>query len=275
METKYLLMHILDVHTAAPFKDLFIIKPSVLGDITAAMRKSGYDNAFPIVLWAGHGGIVVDGHTRLQAAKDAGLLDVAVVMHDFPDELGALEYAIACQRNRRNLTDGEMLACLAALDERKKVGRPEKTTSNEVISGRTSQKTADLLGTSATKVEKLRVINAHATPEIRDSLTKGDISVNRAYNETMQHRRAVERHIPDVSPEDVKRERLKALEESIVKIVAARIEREIHEYPEIAYKDRERRDLIARCVCGITAAMENLPLEKNDNDKGVANNGDA
>ena len=88
MEKKYLLMHILDVHTAAPFKDLFTIKPSVLADITDSMKKNGYDEAFPLILWAGHGGVLVDGHTRLQAAKDAGVLDVAVVMHDFADELG-------------------------------------------------------------------------------------------------------------------------------------------------------------------------------------------
>ena len=265
MENKYLLMHILDVHTAAPFKDLFTIKPSVLADITAAMKKNGYDNAFPLILWAGHGGVLVDGHTRLQAAKDAGVLDVAVVMHDFADELEALEYAIACQRNRRNLTDGEMFACLAALDERKKIGRPQKTTSNEVISGRTSKKTAELLGTSPTKVEKMRTINSHATPEIRDSLTKGDISVNRAYRETMKNRRAEGNSIREIKPEEVKRERLIALEESIVKMVATRIEREIHEYPEIRYGEQERRDLIARCIPGITAAMENLPLETTEN----------
>ena len=265
MEKKYLLMHILDVHTAAPFKDLFTIKPSVLADITDSMKKKGYDEAFPLILWAGHGGVLVDGHTRLQAAKDAGVLDVAVVMHDFADELAALEYAIACQSHRRNLTNGEMLACLAALDERKKVGRPEKTTSNEVISGRTSKKTAELLGTSPTKVEKLRTINSHATPEIRESLTKGDISVNRAYNETMRHRRADENHIREVAPEDAKKERLKALEESIIKMVSIRIEREIREYPEIRYGEQERRELIARCVSGITAAMGNLPLEAAEN----------
>ena len=158
-----------------------------------------------------------------------------------------------------------MLACLAALDERKKVGRPEKTTSNEVISGRTSKKTAELLGTSPTKVEKLRTINSHATPEIRESLTKGDISVNRAYNETMRHRRAGENHIREVAPEDAKKERLKALEESIIKMVSIRIEREIREYPEIRYGEQERRELIARCVSAITAAMENLPLEAAEN----------
>jgi len=211
MENKYMMMHILDVRTSAPFKNLFKVFPAVLSGITEDMRKNGYDIAYPIVIWGGHNGVVVDGHTRLQAAKDAGLLEVAVITHDFEDEIEALEYAISCQRNRRNITDGEMLECLKALDEKRKVGRPEKITSNEVNSGRTSKKTAELLGTSATKVEKLRTINEHATPEIRNSLKDGKISVNSAYNQTMQHRRICESKMPEYKPEDVRRERLNTL----------------------------------------------------------------
>ena len=278
MENKYLLMHILDVRTAEPFNSLFEIKPAILAKITDAMKRNGFDHAFPLVLWAGHDGILVDGHTRLQAARDAGLLEVAVVTHDFADEREALEYAIDSQRHRRNLSDKEMLACLEALDKRKKVGRPEKNASNEVISGKTSKRTADLLGTSPTKVEKLRTISAHATPEIRDSLARGEISVNKAYNETMRRRRTVELSDGKASPADVKKERLKAIEESIIHMAASRIEREVQEYPEIGYGEEERRELIGRCVAGVTAALENLPLESTENehdDKGENQNGNA
>ena len=48
-------------------------------------------------------------------------------------------------------------------------------------------------------------------------------------------------------------------------MVSIRIEREIREYPEIRYGEQERRELIARCVSGITAAMGNLPLEAAEN----------
>ena len=265
MENKYLMMHILDVHTAAPFKNLFMMRPDDLANITEDMKKNGYDTAHPIVVWGGHKGVVVDGHTRLQGAKDAGLLDVAVIMHGFADEDTALEYAIASQRNRRNITDGELLECIKALDNRKKIGRPAKTTSNEVISGRTSKETANLLGTSATKVEKLRAINEHATPEIRASLKKGDISINNAYNQTMNQRRMAAGKLPEYKPEDVKRERLKALEESICKIVAVRIERELNEYPEVRYSEDERQGLIDRCLPGVITALKNLPVDEKQN----------
>ena len=266
MENKYLLMHILDVHTAAPFKDLFTIKPTVLADITAAMKKNGYDNAFPLIVWAGHGGVLVDGHTRLQAAKDAGVLDVAVVMHDFADELEALEYAIACQRNRRNLTDGEMLACLAALDERKKIGRPGKTTSNEVISGRTSKKTAELLGTSATKVEKLRTINSHATPEIKESLTRGDISVNRAYNETMMRRKSRRvQEAPEKAPADVRAGRIAAIVGEITAKIRTLLEKEVREFPELRYTLQERRRFDEALCSAISNLIgEMIPCETEE-----------
>lgn len=262
MENKFLMMHILDVHTALPFCELFQIDPGVLASITKDMKENGFDKAHPLVLWGGHDGTLIDGHTRLQSAKNAGLLEVAVVARDFADELTALEYAIAAQRNRRNLTDGEMAACLDALDKRMAVGRPQKTTSNEVISGRSSQKTAELLGTSATKVEKMRTINTHAAPGIKKSLATGDISVNKAYNETMKQRRTDRRHLPEFKQEDVKRIRLETLENSIGRIVATRIEREVQEYPEIRYSQEEREDLIKRTLLKVADAMRDLPVEE-------------
>lgn len=262
MENKYLMMHILDVHTEAPFCDLFKITPTVLAAITEDMKKNGFDKAHPLVLWGGHNGIVVDGHTRLQAAKDAGVLDVAVIARDFESELEALEYAIAAQRNRRNLTNGEMMVCLDALDKRMAVGRPQKTTSNEVIFGRSSRKTADLLGTSPTKVEKLRTINAHAAHPIKESLATGGISVNKAYNETMKQRRAEEKHLPEFKPEEVKRVRLENLETSIERIVSMRIEREVQEYPEVRYSPEEREELIKRTLVRVGNAMRNLPVNE-------------
>jgi len=269
MENKYLMMHILDVHTASPFKDLFMIRPADLANITEEMKKNGYDTAHPIVIWGGHKGVVVDGHTRLQAAKDAGLLDVAVIAHDFADEDEALEYAIGSQRNRRNLTPGEMLECLNALDSRKHVGRPSKTTLNNVISGRTAPQTAKLLGTSQTKVERLRAINAHATPEVKQALKEGKMTINKAYGETMSQQRQEEKHLPGYDMEKVKAVRLQTLEKDFEKIILTRIEREVHEHPDIEYTEQERGDLIARCLPKIEAAIRNLPLQnskQNSND---------
>lgn len=89
-----------------PFRNLFPIRQTVLAEIIDDMNVNGFDFGHPIVVWKM---IVVDGHTRLKAAIAAGLETVPVICRQFNDENEALEYAIRCQRNRRNLTNGELL----------------------------------------------------------------------------------------------------------------------------------------------------------------------
>ena len=266
METKYLLMHILDVHTAAPFKDLFTIKPSVLADITAAMKKNGYDNAFPLILWAGHGGVLVDGHTRLQAAKDAGLLDVAVVMHDFADELEALEYAIACQHHRRNLTDAELLSCLSALDKRKNIGRPKKTPSREGVSGESAEKTAKLLYISRAKVERLRTVKDHGSEKIKAAVAAGEMTINKAYNETMRDRRARRvQEAPEKTPAEVRAGRIAAMVGEITANIRTLLEKEVREFPELRYTLQERRRFDEALCSAISNLIgEMIPCETEE-----------
>ena len=266
MENKYIMMHILDVHTASPFKDLFVINPAVLASVTAAMKKRGYDITRPIVIWGGHGGIVVDGHTRLRAAGDAGLLEVAVMTVDFADEDEAVEYAIDAQRNRRNLSAGELMACLKWLDGRKKVGRPEKTATDVAISGRSSDATARLLGISRGKVEKIRSINDHGSDEIKAAVTDGKMTINKAYNETMRELR--ERKAAaggaEKSASEVRAERMTAMATSIAELVRKRMEREVQNFPELRYTEAERRKLcedISASAEKIVAEM--LPSETN------------
>ena len=72
----------------------------------------------------------------------------------------ALKYAIGCQRNRRNLTDAELVRCVAELDKRKAVGRPAQGEMPQPcgITGRTAEATAAALGISQRKVEQIRTI---------------------------------------------------------------------------------------------------------------------
>jgi hypothetical protein len=52
---------------------------------------------------------------------------IPVFFQSFPDEDSALEYAIHNQRNRRNLTDAELLRCIEVLDRRKERGGDRKS----------------------------------------------------------------------------------------------------------------------------------------------------
>jgi hypothetical protein len=81
----------------------------------------------------------------------------------------AREYTIRKQRDRRNLTDADILRCVAALDERRRAGRPEKTTATAVVSGPSSAQTAHLLGVSPDKVERARTVLDHAAEAVINS----------------------------------------------------------------------------------------------------------
>jgi len=182
-------MYIDDIKTASPFRDLFPVRKRVLDDIMWDMRRNGYDNSQPLVLWKDHDNVIIDGHTRLAAAKKANIYQIPALFKAFSDEEAALKYAISCQRNRRNLSDSELVACVVELDKRMSIGRPkgddEKITQPCAINGRTSQTTADLLGVSARKVEQIRTVMDNAPDEIKRMVKTGRMTVNSAYNRTI------------------------------------------------------------------------------------------
>lgn len=170
-----------------PFCDLFTVQPTTAKAVTASMKATGYDQAFPLVAW---NGVVVDGHTRLRSAKAAGIHVVPVVYRQFASETEALEYAIACQRNRRNLTDAELVRCVAELGKRQRGGTGGTNPQDcGLPTPPSAADVADTLGISQRKVEQIRTIADHAPDEVRTALARGDLTVNAAYNATQEARR--------------------------------------------------------------------------------------
>ena len=162
---------IADIEVRAPFKDLFPVDPVILAAISESIQQNGFDGSKPLDLW---GTVLVDGHTRLQAAVACGLETVETFSHEFPDEDAALEYAIRNQRDRRNMTAGDILRCVAALDQRKQRGgdhgnqhtggKVAKVSTDTIAKGATADHTAELLGVSPATVNRARAVNDHATP---------------------------------------------------------------------------------------------------------------
>ena len=174
----------------APFSTLFPPQPKIVETIAASMREHGYDQAFPVVVWVG---VVVDGNCRVAAAKQANV-DVYYVDHQFPDEAAALAFAIACQLKRRNLTDADIVRCVAELDKLKQAGRPsaEKLAQGCAKSrpGKSAATTAAMLGISVRKVEQVRTVRDHAAPEVKAAVQDGAKSINSACRETVATRKA-------------------------------------------------------------------------------------
>ena len=244
----------LEIKTASPFKDLFPVKQNDLERVMASMKAKGYDNGHPIILWEGHDLTVVDGHTRLAAAQKLLFARIPVILKKFKDEAEALEYAIESQVNRRNLTDAELLNCLTELDKRKKTGPAKSLASREAKLGKSAEQTAALLGVSRAKVERLRTVSDHATDEIKDAVKDGKLSLNKAYKATMDARHA-EEDSDETDSDDIKADRLLAMENSYCCAIAARTDRELKQYPDVRYSAKELAALRKKIVEKLDAEL--------------------
>jgi hypothetical protein len=157
--------------------------------------------------------IVVDGHTRRQVAVELGI-SVSICVHAFATEEEALDYAIANQRNRRNLTDAELASLVMAVDARKQRGSCPGGHGNQHTGGKplvkasrdaftkSAETTAELAGTSPRKVEKVRAIMDYAeetgdTAE-KDAVLSGKLPIHRASVQVREKQK--KRRAPQVAP---------------------------------------------------------------------------
>jgi len=164
---------------------VFPIRDSDLAAVAQSMRERGYDQAEPIVVWDGEG-IIVDGHTRLAAARHARIERVYVDERTFSDKREALEYCIRRQRDRRNLTHAELAGfvarAMAALDRVKTAGRPSKELASiDANSGKSAAVTAAAIGVSTKQVERVRAVLASENFAIKAQLHAGQSTINASF----------------------------------------------------------------------------------------------
>lgn len=170
-----------EIKTMAPFNELFEIDENILNSISENIRLKGFDVSQPIVIWEGKG-IVIDGHTRLEAANRAGVVNISTCEKPFADERSALAYAIHNQRNRRNLTQAEIIRCIEKVDQRLSHGgdrrseEAQKTKASHDASKKTASKTAAIVGVSQATVERART--ALSDPEVAQAIKAGNLSIN-------------------------------------------------------------------------------------------------
>ena len=219
-----------DLEMAPPFSTLFPVRQDVLRALVENMKTKGYDMAQPVVIWAKPGSKprVVDGRTRVLAATEAGI-EVAVYVAEFGDPGDeeavdrALEYAISRQRDRRNLTDAEVIQCLSVLDERKKAGRQPVIGPNQKLAsidanlpadkpaaGKSAARMAETLGVDTSKVERARKILKDAPDEIKAKVVAGEATIHSAWKETRNRSKSGTTSAPIVTksttaPPEIKR----------------------------------------------------------------------
>ena len=187
---------IVNIKIDSPFMDLFPVRQEILGAIIEDMGLNGYDRSKPLDIWAERG-VVLDGHTRLVAAKQAGIQTVPTHRHSFKDQDTALEYALHNQRDRRNWTDAEKLAAVKLVDRLKQKGRKKIASSGANSSrGKSAAETAKKTGLSTREVERIRTVAK--SPRHQEAVRAGKQSISGAAREIREKKKPPEKAAPRV-----------------------------------------------------------------------------
>ncbi|MDQ7785889.1 MAG: hypothetical protein RDU20_23615 [Desulfomonilaceae bacterium] len=191
------------------FEELLGISEDSVGDLAADMGIFGYYETHPIALavWPGQPEpVVADGHARLAAAIAGGIEPVWVVIKEFKDEHAVLEYIANVQTKRRPTDDAVLYRFIVALDKLMPCGgdrRREQAVDRPPDGGTTcgrsasARRTASIVGCNFRKVERVRKILKDGTDDIRDAVSDGKMTINRAYNTIVNKAKAKARRGDD------------------------------------------------------------------------------
>jgi ParB family chromosome partitioning protein len=172
-----------DVVEEPEIKAIFKIHDNTLESVVGSMKENGFDRAEPIVLWKGKN-CVVDGHTRLEAARKTGIEEIPVIEKEFEDVYAAILYTFERQANRRNLEQGEILSVASTLQDKAREARDG--------SGRGAEILAKKLGVSASTIYKAKRIRAEADEEDLKAVQEGKTTINKVYKKIERKERASE-----------------------------------------------------------------------------------
>jgi ParB family chromosome partitioning protein len=157
---------------------IFKIDEKLLEQITQSIIKDGYDESQPVTRDKATGKLL-DGHTRLQAAKNAGLAKIPVVDKEFdnPDEL--FLYTLVRQSKRRNLKSAEILEVAKLFLNTKKAANGN---------GRTLDAYAELLGIGSQTLSRAKTVLKEGTPDIIEAVRTGKMSTKEAFKKTRKNK---------------------------------------------------------------------------------------
>jgi hypothetical protein len=161
------------VKTAEPFISLLPIREEVLAAIIYNMRIRGYDQSQPLIIWKEQG-VLVDGHTRLKAAKAIGFETVPVVYTSFKSESEAISYMLQIQLSRRNIRDWELVRLAAKI---------LKGYNKASDGAKADYLTKHFIGISATKAKKIYFVAENASDDELTKLDDEKVTINKLFNQ--------------------------------------------------------------------------------------------
>jgi ParB-like chromosome segregation protein Spo0J len=167
------------LETAPPFENLFPVDEQVLAQIVTSMRKDGYHRTKPIKAWldafATPGRlVVVDGHTRLAAARRAKIAEVTVDARHYASVNEAYLDAVREQSARRNLSRGEAAVfAVKSIKALREQGGRQPTT----------KQLASALNVSTATVDRARQLVDRGSDELIERVLHKGTSLLDAYEE--------------------------------------------------------------------------------------------
>lgn len=171
-------LKIKDIILIPEFKMLLQMDSSVVESMTESMKTEGFKPGHEIHIWIRNGQyVLIDGHTRLKVWSSLGNTTIPCIIHHFENQEEARNFALAEQKNRRNMSQDALLQAIAAYDFTKGKGN----TSGE--KGKASEIIGKKLGVSAKTVEKARVVLREATDEQKEAISKNELSINKVYEQ--------------------------------------------------------------------------------------------
>ena len=147
-----------------------------------------------ILVWdRGDDLVIVDGHNRYKIAREHNLKWSHKVL-PFKDRETVKAWIRCNQLGRRNLDKWQKFDVQKELEEaikkeaegRMLAGKKSDPTqkSAEGKKGETRDKMAALIGVSHDTYNKMKKIDSEATPQVKEAVRKGELSINQAYNST-------------------------------------------------------------------------------------------
>ena len=157
------------------FKELYTIDEDLLKRITDDIIKNKFDASQPVHIWVykdtdgNEHFYLLDGYTRIRAAKAAGLAVVPYFEHSFDSFEEAHRYALHLQVDRRNLSGTDLLKNIELLMGSEYI-QNMKGNKNFAI--------GELLGVSEKTVERANFVNKNASEDQKQAIKAGEATVN-------------------------------------------------------------------------------------------------
>ena len=162
------------------FKELYSIDDDLLIRIADDMKQNKFDASQPVHIWVckDDGGAehfyLIDGYTRIKAAKMADLPTVPYFEHSFASFEEAHRYALHLQVDRRNLSGMDLLKDI------------EELMGSDYIQNMKGNKNAaigEMLGVSEKTVERAKFVEKNASEEQMEAIESGEATINSTYDE--------------------------------------------------------------------------------------------